>query len=190
MIKKTMEQISYGIEKPSDLLSKLKKDADRLTRSPDPHDVFNFIVTAAVLADWIQQFYRSAKIREIFKVPKNNKDKWLLPSMSPAWIINTECLPNKHCDFRRHIENALSICWYTANASKHFHWYDGGQVTTIGEDPSIRSWYQYFFTSRKPDLYIEFNGENYGLQQISGILLQFFSGIIEYFDGIQMLDEN
>jgi len=35
------------------------------------------------------------------------------------------------------------------------------------------------------DLYLDFQGENYGLQQIKGILLQFYAGLIEYLDEVQ-----
>ncbi len=183
-LKKTMEQFSYGIERPSDLLSKLKWDAEKLTRTPHPYDVFNFILTAAVLAEWIQKFYSSASVPEPFSGPKN--EVWVLPNMSPQWIVNTHCLPNPRCDFKRHITNVLSICAHTANASKHFHWADRGHITAIGSDPPISNWYQYFFTSREPDIYLDFQGENYGLQQIKGILLQFYAGLIEYLEGLQV----
>jgi hypothetical protein len=183
--KKTMEQFSYGIERPSDLLSKLEWDAEKLTRSPHPYDVFNFILTAAVLAEWIQKFYSSASGPEPFSAPNKERKDWLLPNMSPQWIANTHCLPNPHCDFKHHIANVLSICAHTANASKHFHWEDRGHIAAIGSNPPIGDWNQYFFTSTEPDLYLNFQGENYGLQQIKDILLQFYAGLIEYLDGLQ-----
>ncbi|WP_348945179.1 hypothetical protein ABHF33_00800 [Chitinibacter sp. FCG-7] len=42
--KRTMQALSYGIKQPSDLLAKLKWDADKLTESPKPYDVFNFVI--------------------------------------------------------------------------------------------------------------------------------------------------
>lgn len=185
-----MEQLSYGIAQPSDLLAKLRWDADKLTKSPHPYEVFNFILTAAVLAEWIQKFYSSDSAPEPFSAPTKRRKVWLLPSMSPKWIGDTSCLPNRHCDFKRHIANALSICAHTANASKHFHWNDGGDITAISENPPIGDWYQWFFTSRESDLYLDFQGENYGLQQIKGILIQFHTGLIEYLDSIQVQEPN
>ena len=183
---RTMEQLSYGIERPSDLLAKLRWDGDKLTESPHPYDVFNFVLTAAVLAEWIQKFYSSDSAPEPFSAPNKTHKVWLLPNMSPLWIGDTSCLPNPHCDFNRHIANTLSICAHTANASKHFHWKDRGDITAIGEKPPIGNWYQWFFTSRASDLYLDFQGENYGLQQIKGILLQFYTGLIEYLEGLQV----
>lgn len=181
-LKRTMKHFSYGISKPSDILEKLNWDAEKLTESPHPYDVFNFILTAAVLAEWIQKFYRSDSAAEPFTAPNKACSSWLLPEMSRQWISDTACLPNRHCDVRRHISNALSICTHTANASKHFHWKDHGHLQAIGTNPPIGNWYQFFFTSRVPDLYLDFQGENYGLQQIKGILLQFYAGLIAYLD--------
>ena len=182
-----MEKLSYGIERPSDLLAKLRWDADKLTDSPHPYDVLNFVLTAAVLPDWIQRFYSSELGPEYFSAPskKRNTKTWVLPEISAQWIVDTSCVPNPHGDLKRDIANALSICSHTANASKHFHWDDQGSITAIGTDPPIGDYYQYFFTSTEPDLYLDFQGENYGLQQIKGILLQFYAGLIDYSDVLQ-----
>jgi len=188
--KRTMEHFSYGLERPNDLLSKLKWDAEKLTSSPHPYDVFNFMLTAAVLAEWIQNFYSSESTSEPFAVPTKTRRGWLLPSIAPQWITDTRCLPNPHNGVLRHIENALSICRHTANASKHFHWNDGGNVNAIGQEPQIRDWYSYLFTSTAPDLYLCFKNENYGLQQIKGIVLQFYAGQIAYLDSIATREEN
>lgn len=182
--RKTMAHLSYGIERPSDLLSKLNWDAKKLTSSTHPYDVFNFMLTAAVLAEWIEKFYLSASVPEPFSVPTKDRKTWMLPSISPQWIADTSCLPNPHNGVLRHIENALSICRHTANASKHFDWNDRGDVSAIGRDPPIHDWYNYFFTSTAPDLYLSFQGENYGLQQIKGIVLQFYAGQIAYLDSV------
>lgn len=181
-VKRTMEQLSYGLEQPRDLLEKLKWEADKLGELPHAYDVFNFIVTAAVLAEWIQQYYSSNAIMDPFAAPSRDRCSWLIPSESVHWIDDTSCLPNPHLDIRYHIENALSICSHTANASKHFHWKDGRSITRIEEEPQIGDYYQYFFTSTSPDLYLEFEGDYYGLQQIKGILLQFYTGLIHYLE--------
>lgn len=180
--KRTMQQLSYGIERPSDLLAKLKWDADKLTEKPHPYDVFNFVLTAAILAEWIQRFYASNSAPQPFSAPTGGRKEWLIPETAAEWIHDHSCLPNRYCDYRRHITNVLSICAHTANATKHFHWHDGGDITAIGDDPPIEDWYQYFFTSTAPDLYLDFQGEHYGLQQIKGILLQFFTGLVAYLD--------
>ena len=181
-----MWHFSYGIAQPSDLLAKLRWDANKLTDSPHPYDVFNFVLTAAVLAEWIQKFYSSDSVEEPFSAPTKERQDWQIPEMSPKWIRDTSCIPNRFGDFKRDIANALSICTHTANASKHFHWADRGNITAIGADPPISDFYQYFFTSTAPDLYLDFQGENYGLQQIKEILLQFYAGLIEHLDGLQV----
>lgn len=40
-----MENLSYGIATPKELLLKLRSDAEKLNSSPHPYDVFNFIIT-------------------------------------------------------------------------------------------------------------------------------------------------
>ncbi|OQW43068.1 MAG: hypothetical protein A4S08_10245 [Proteobacteria bacterium SG_bin4] len=181
-MKRTMQHLSYGIERPCDLLKKLEWEADKLRNKPHAYDVFNFMLTAAVLAEWIQKFYSSDSVPDPFAEPKKGQCNWLIPSKAVHWINDTSCLPNPYLDVRYHIENALSICSHTANASKHFHWKDGRSITRIEEEPQIGDYYQYFFTSTAPDLYLEFEGDYYGLQQIKGILLQFYTGLIHYLE--------
>ena len=176
------------MEHPRDLLAKLEWDADKLNASPHPYDVFNFILTAAALAEWIQKYYSSKSAPKPFSAPTNEQKTWLLPDCSSQWIGDTSCLPNRHRDFHHHIANVLSICTYTANASKHFYWHDRSSITAIGENPPIRNYYQWFNTSTAPDLYLDYQGENYGLQQIKGILLQFYRGLIGYLDEIRSQD--
>jgi len=97
--KRTMQQLSYGIERPSDLLAKLKWDADKLSVSPHPYDVFNFVLTAAVLAEWIQQFYSSASAPEPFSAPTKKRKTWLLPDRSPQWIGDVVTSPIRTVTF-------------------------------------------------------------------------------------------
>ena len=182
---RTLQQISYGLSHPRHLLEKLRWDAGRLSASPHEYDVFNFILTAAVLAEWMQVFYRDAGLSEQFSAPTKERKSWLLPSMTKEWIADVECVPNPHSGIERHVENVLSICLHTANASKHFHWTDRDSIRSIGENPTIGDFYSYFFTSTNPDLYLDFRGENYGLQQIKGILLQFYVGQIKHLDSLK-----
>ena len=179
-IRKTMAHLSYGLSCPADLLEKLKSDGEKLNESYHPNDVFNFIITAAVLAEWIQKYY--VKVSS-FRTPEKDRPYWRLPENCSDWIKDASCLPSPHQEFKRHISNALSICSHAANASKHFHWNDGKAIKEIGPNPPITDWYQYFFTSCAPDIYLDFYGEHYGLQQIKGILIQFFDGLIASLEG-------
>jgi hypothetical protein len=177
--KRTMRALSYGISTPDDLMEKLRLDAAKLEGVPAPYDIFNFIVTAAVLAEWVEQYYSESERSAQFRIA-TRKQKWVIPEISEEWISDSSCIPNIHSGVDRNIINCLSICIYTANASKHFHWRDNGAINSIGESPPIEDAYQYFFTSTDPDIYVEFHGENYGIKQIRGILLQFFSGLIAH----------
>ncbi|ACD89735.1 hypothetical protein Clim_0649 [Chlorobium limicola DSM 245] len=176
--RKTVDTLSYGLSRPTQLLEKLELDAAKLCSSPNPYDVFNFIVTAAVLAEWTKNYYKTDDGPTPFGPPTKVKDEWTLPGTCEKWITDTTCLPNPAGGVTRHIQHMLSICAHTANASKHFHWGDRGQIEAIGDKPPIKDWYQYFFTSTAPDLYVTYRGENYGLQQIKGTLLQFYRGLI------------
>lgn len=98
--------------------------------------------------------------------------------------MDLKCVPNPYNGIQRHIANVLSVCTHTANASKHFHWNDNSSVNMISQDPPINNYYNWCFTSTAPDLYLDFQGEHYGLQQIKGILLQFYSGLIEYLESL------
>lgn len=182
---RTMAHLSYGIECPRDLLRKLEWDAEKLSESPHPYDVFNFMLTAAALAEWIQKFYSSDTAPEPFAVPIKDRPSWLLPRTAAQWIVDTNCVPNTQGGILRDIANALSICRHIANASKHFYWNDQRNVSAIGRDPPIRDFYAYCFTSTAPDLYVSYQNENYGLQQIKDILLQFYAGQIAYLESPQ-----
>lgn len=180
MAKRTMWQLSYGIARPGDLFEKLSIDAAKLTATPHPHDVFNFFVTAAVLNDWVSQIYSDHPIVSGISDAMKKRSFDVLPVEPGAWIVDKSCLPNLHCDIRRHIFNALRICWDTANASKHYHWVAKSEVKAIEPNPIVGDWYQYFFTSVAPDLYIDYGGEVYGLAQLRGIILQFYAGLLAH----------
>lgn len=178
-----MKSLSYGISRPDHLFEKLKLDAGKVTENADPFDVFNFVVTAAVLAEWLENCYRVDGEERIFGKPnKENNWQWVLPEKSKDWINTKRCIPNLNRDFMVHISNVLSICDHTANASKHFHWGDKGSIKEISEHPDINSWYQYFFTGTSQDIYVDYEGEVYGLIQIKEILLQFYSGLLPYLE--------
>lgn len=177
----TMRALSYGIVSPRDLLEKLRLDAARLVDIPHPHDIFNFIITAAVLAEWVEKYYKESSKSGEFIVAKRNQE-WKIPGISEEWIVDTSHLPNAESGIQRGIVVCLSICAHVANASKHFYWKDSGAVNSIGDDPPIEDYDQYFFTSTEPDVYVEFKKENYGMKQIAGVLLQFYAALIEYFE--------
>lgn len=177
---RTMAHLSYGISTPVDLFRKLGRDGAKLTAEPDPDDVFNFLVTAAALNEWVTKVFRDKEIVASITDSLSKRDWRLLPQNTCAWIGDTACLPNKHCDVRRHIFNALSICWETAGASKHYHWQ--GSVETLSPKPIVNGWYQYFTSSRQADLHMEYSGEVYGLSQVRGIVLQFYEGFFASLD--------
>jgi hypothetical protein len=172
---RTMANLSYGISKPEDLFEKLRRDGAKLTSEPDSDDVFNFLVTAAALNEWVSKVFRGHPLMDAISRAMASRDWKSLPTEAGEWITDSSCLPNRHCDVRRHIFNALSICWETAGASKHFHW-EGG-VKAVKPEPIVGNWYQYFFTSVEPDLYIDYDGEVYGLSQVRRIVLQFYDGL-------------
>jgi hypothetical protein len=180
MTKTTMSQLSYGLEKPEDLLLKLAQDGSKLTGATHAYDVFNFVVTAAVMYEWTRKYYAwHPTVQAIVKAIEDN-DVELFPPESVSWIKDRDCVPNQSGDIRRDIMNAMSICWHTANASKHYHWMKSSDVTAIEATPQVKDWYQYFFTSTAPDLYIEYGGEYYGLTQLQRILMQFYTGLHEH----------
>jgi hypothetical protein len=174
----TMHDLTYGISSPHDLLAKLEIDASKLGSSPAPADVFNFVVTAAVLNEWTRKYYKSEPIVVALASAQDSKIYEQLPPQTSDWLLDRSCLPSEGFDPRMHVLDALSICWHTANASKHFHWTGSSKITTITAKPPIRDWYQYFFTGTQDDLYVEIDERHYGLSQISGILLQFYRGLL------------
>lgn len=175
-----MTQLSYGIAKPEDLLNKLVLDGNKLGDKSHPHDVFNFIVTAAVLNEWVRKYYSNHQIILTLTDAQENKNFKEIPLECAEWIIDKTCIPNKEIDVRDDILNALSICWDTANASKHYHWAGSSRVTAIEDEPQVKDYYQYFFTSVEPGLYIEYDGVYYTLSQLKHILVQFYSGLIAH----------
>lgn len=184
MSKKTMSIKHYGISAPSSLFEKLKFDADRLTVEPHPYDVFNFMLTAASLREWVIKYYDGDPLVESISNAFKKNDYSFLVVDSEEWISNKDCLPNKHCDVRRHIFNSMSICWYTANASKHYFWNDN-PVKKISDKPIVEGWYQYFTSSREPDLHFDYGGETYSLSQIKCILVQFYEGALNQLNKLE-----
>ena len=104
-----------------------------------------------------------------------------LPQETASWIIDKSCLPNGF-DEQIHVYNAMKICWDTTNASKHFNWKDISKVSAIGEKPTVKSPYQYFFTSTEPSIYIEYAEQYYNVLQIKQILNQFYSGLLSHIE--------
>jgi hypothetical protein len=173
---RTMASLSYGFRTPADLFEKFKREGAKLGPTPNDDDIFDFFVTGASLNEWVFKVHADNEIVKQLRRALERDGTWEhLPQQSVSWITNFKCLPNRGCDPRRHIFHALRICWESAGASKHFHWQ--GKVESIGTKPKIAGWYNYFFTSRKPDLYVRYNGENYGLSQVREILNQFYEGL-------------
>lgn len=106
----------------------------------------------------------------------------IIPELALNWITDSSCIPNDARDFRFDIVNVINACYFTANASKHYHWFKNNPVTAVETEPVIKDSYQYFFTSVEPSLYLEINNQHYNLRQIKGIILQFYSGFIAYLE--------
>jgi hypothetical protein len=183
-----MEEISYGMKEPKDILDKLIFDGEKINEDPHPYDIFNFIITASALYDWIKNYYTN----NIFTQINDSLDKHdlnIMPDEVTSWITDKQCLPNQGCDIRRHIYNTLHICWGTANASKHYHWFKKSGVISIDDTPKIDNWYKYFFTSTSPGLYIDVNGEYYNMVQIKSIVIQFYTGLLKFIGDNELIEE-
>ncbi|MBU1215739.1 MAG: hypothetical protein KKF58_06655 [Gammaproteobacteria bacterium] len=169
---RTMQVVSYGICRPQDLFEKLKRDAAKLTAQPNPDDVFNFLITAASLYEWMKKFFKDVPLIDEIAVAVEKRNWESFPQTTTPWLADIACVPNVHLVERHHIINALQICWVTAGASKHFIW--NGDVKDVQPEPIVDDWYQYFFSSVEPDLYVDYDDEAYGLSQIRSIILQFY----------------
>lgn len=181
--KRTMESLSYGFYTPADMLEKLERVGEKLTHPADKDDIFNFIVTAAVLGEWVRKYYQTMRpmIFGFEKMP-DDKIEWILPEEFESWITDTSCFRNEDYWIRDNITDCLSICHHVCNASKHFHWNDGGSVTAFGDKAQVRSWAGYFFDSTTPGTYVTYEDANYSMKQMHGILLQFYKGLIPYLE--------
>lgn len=189
MTQRTMRDIHYGIQNPRDLLDKLLVDASKISEVPHKYDLFNFVVTSAVLSEWICKFYKKVMSDDLVKAISGEADIGL-PIESEAWISDKSCLPNPEQGACRHICNAMRICWGTANASKHYYWQKSSGVQSISSEPEISDWYSYFFTSVSEGIFINYNGEYYTVEQVKGILVQFYPRFIEYLEVLQERNEN
>ena len=185
-----MERITFGIDSPKELLEKLRFEGSKLKEELHPYDVFNFFITASVLYEWVTKHYKSSPFVKEISIAVTNGNALTFPNLTVEWIIDNSCIPNNALDYRFDILNALRACFYTANASKHYYWFKNNPVTAIETNPQIKDWYQYFFTSVETGLYIEIDEQYYNLQQIEGILLQFYSGLIEYLESQEKTHKN
>lgn len=178
---KTMSILSYGICNPYDLLNKMKHDGKKIEPEFHRYDIFNFIITSAVLGEWIGQYYGIKN--KIDSTIKGNNNEWF-PEETISWIKDHSNIPNPHYDLREQIQNSMQICHHICNASKHFKWKKTKitKITSIDKTPIIKGWYQYFFTKIGPGVYIEFNGIYYCITQIRDILIQFYEGLIPYLE--------
>ena len=147
-----MSEISYGISKPRNLFDKLIFEGNKIDENPHPYDLFNFFVTAAVLNEWIIKYYPSHSFVKSLKEALDDKKLEILPNETSSWIVDKTCLPNGFGE-RMHVYNALKICWDIANASKHYHYLAKTDVSAIEDDPVIKNYYQYCFTSKQPSIY-------------------------------------
>lgn len=178
---RTMAVLSYGFGRPQDLFEKLKRDATKLSAQSHADDVFNFLVTAASLQEWVGKNFKDVPLTSGISAAVKSRDWKSFPSRGSPWLADASCVPNTHLDERHHIVNALRICWEAAGASKHFYW--ESKIKDVQWKPIVGNWYQYVFTSVEPDLYVDYDGESYGLAQIKGIVLQFYETLFDIIEG-------
>lgn len=172
-----MATMSYGFAKPDDIYAKLKRDGEKLTGRPDPDHVFNFLVTAVALHEWLVGAYPNEALVMAISDALDAEDWQRLPEESKAWVQGREFIPNPDIDVRIHVLNAMLLCGRAAGASKHFHWRKGG-ILAVESEPIVGDWYQYVTASTQEDLYFDFEGEVYGLMQIRAILDQFYGNLL------------
>ena len=146
----TMSTLSYGIKHPQDLLKKLDYDWNaveeslgKLKNNEDTFDdkilsynVFNFIVTTAVLREWILKYYEDT-ICDNLKKAMEPDIKYVegFPVETLSWIRDKTEITNPDYDLREQIQNCLAICRYACNASKHFHWQSKSNISAIDSSP-------------------------------------------------------
>lgn len=185
-----MSSLSYGIRQPHDLLEKLNYESVKLIDEANPYDVFNFIITAAVLREWINQIYKDNSIVKAISQAFGQKSWELFPSQIKEWIIDIPGTCTYGPDIRLHVMNMLNITWHGANASKHYHWGSSSNITDIQSSPIVKGWYHWFSTSRQSDIYVECDGYVYGIKQIYKVLSQFFAGLLQAVDDRRNHEKN
>lgn len=187
MPKRSMQEVHYGIQTPHDLLKKLLIDAEKISSLPDKNDLFNFVVTAAVLSEWILKYYDDVLSHDLKMVINGcGKDFEAASFLSQCedWIADRLCLPNLSQGTYKHIFNAIRICWFTANASKHYFWQRDSGIKSIGVNPEIDDFYDWFNTASGEGIFIRYEGENYTIEQVKDILIQFYPNFINYLDSL------
>jgi hypothetical protein len=177
-------EISYVIQEPLELLDKFIYEAEKIKGIPNKYDFFNFIVTASVMSEWICKHYESVISPDLKSTLKGKSDTGL-PLESEDWVSNKTCLPNAALGASRYILNSIRICWVTTNATKHYKWEKATDINSIGTTAKINNHYDYFFTSVEEGLYIRYNNENYSIEQIKDILVQFYPKFVAYLEALK-----
>lgn len=173
----------YGLNHPRQLLDKMKGDGQKLEPDYNWTNVFNFVVTASVLKDWAENYYnlKGSSLGRCLQGKAING----YPEFAHKWFIDKSCFPNTEYELMEQVRDCLNICRHVCNASKHYNWVlreDDTVPTSIGRDPVIADYYQYFFTKTGPGLFVEIENQNYCITQIRDILCQFYDGLIGYLE--------
>jgi hypothetical protein len=174
----------YGLNHPKQLLDKMKSDGRKLESDYDWENVFNFFVTASVLNNWVQGHYdlKDSSLAEVLQA-KTIKG---YPENVYDWFIDKSCFPNEAFELMEQVRDCLNICCHVCNASKHYDWSRkedvDGVPLSIGREPVIKDYYQYFFTKTGPGLFVEIQDQNYCITQIRDILCQFYEGLLGYLE--------
>lgn len=176
-------KVDYIIQKPTELLTKFLLEAEKINGIPSRNDFFNFVVTSAILSEWIHKHYKFVVSKDFIDTFEGKSDTGL-PIEAEEWIEDKTCLPNSAQGATRHILNSMRICWHTTNATKHYKWQRSKGINSIGTEAPIENMYDYFFTSVDEGLFIRYKDENYTIQQVKNILVQFYPRLIDYLESL------
>lgn len=172
-----------GISTPRDLILKLQYELDKIKIERNDYDIFNFIITSAILSEWIPKHYKEIDDAKNYKTAVTSNNSWnLLPKKSEDWIPEFNHHLNSGPEIRYHIVNAIRLAWQITNASKHYEWRSSSQVTEIQKNPIVRNWHQWTFSSRNLDIYFEFEGHSYSFSEIQHLILNFHKNFVDFLD--------
>lgn len=174
----------YGLNHPRQLLDKMKSDGQKLEPDYDWVNVFNFFVTASVLNNWVQGHYPLKDLSLVDALQAKTIKGY--PEDVYDWFIDKSCFPNEEYELMEQLRDCLNISHHVYTASKHYDWSRkedaDGIPLSIGREPVINDYYQYFFTKTGPGLFVEIKGQNYCITQIRNILCQFYEGLLGYLE--------
>lgn len=114
--------LRYGLNNPPDLLAKLHRDHERIKEKVTPDSLFNFVVTAYHITDWVQNDP---------EVPNNVKNE-LQTIRANVWLRTCRDLANasKHFTLDKNYKNQVAA--KTSVIAAHV-----GEAASVSADSSI-----------------------------------------------------